>query len=99
VLPTQVGALPYLNLSFGLLEQAIRRAVVVGGDSVKVPFFNMSGGTRGSGGVTLVGTVSRIGADSVALELGSVEYRMRVDAGGHLLGGGIPSQGLSFERE
>ncbi|HEX9054895.1 MAG TPA: hypothetical protein VF830_08310 [Gemmatimonadales bacterium] len=99
VLPTHSGALPYLNLSFGLLEQAIRRAAVVGGDSVKVPFFNMNGGARGGEGVTVVGTVSRIGADSVALELGSVEYRMRVDAGGRLLGGGIAAQGLSFERE
>jgi hypothetical protein len=46
-----------------------------------------------------VGTVRRIGADSLALELGSVEFRLRVDAGGRLLGGGIPAQGLSFERE
>jgi hypothetical protein len=99
VLPTRVGALPYLNLSFGLLEQAVRRAAALGGDSVKVPFFNMNRGTRGSGGVTLVGTVSRIGADSVALDLGSVEFRMRVDAGGRLLGGGIPAQQLSFQRE
>ena len=99
VLPTRAGALPYLNLSFGLLEQAIRRAGVVGGDSVRVPFFNVSGSTRGGEGATVVGTVSRIGVDSVALELGSVEYRMRVDAGGRLLGGAIAAQGLSFERE
>ncbi|MGE5232375.1 MAG: hypothetical protein ACM3NS_11580, partial [Deltaproteobacteria bacterium] len=99
VLPTRVGALPYLNLSFGLLEQALRRAAVVGGDPAKVPFFNMNGGTRGNGGATLVATVSRIGADSLALQLGTVEFRLRVDAAGRLLGGGIPAQGLSFERE
>jgi len=99
VFPTRVGAVPYLNLSFGLLEQAVRRAAALGGDSVKVAFFNMSGSPGGGGGATVVGTVSRIGADSVALDLGSVEFRMRVDAAGRLLGGGIPAQRLSFERE
>lgn len=99
VLPTQVGALPYLNLSFGLLEQAVRRAAAVGGQSVKVPFFNLSGTAKSSGGATLVGTVSRIGADSVTLDLGNVEFRMRVDPAGRLLGGGIPAQGLSFQRQ
>jgi len=98
VLSTQAGAVPYLNLSFGLLEQAIRRAAVLGRDSVKVAFFNLSGSASQGGGGTVIGTVSRIGADSVMLDLGSVEFRMRVDAGGRLLGGGIPAQRLSFER-
>lgn len=99
VLATQAGAVPYLNLSFGLLEQAIRRATVPRRDTVKVAFFNLSGGAGQGGGVTVVGTVSRVGPDSVALELGSVEFRMRVDAGGRLLGGGIPAQRLIFERQ
>ena len=99
VLATQAGAVPYLNLSFGLLEQAIRRATVPGRDTVKVAFFNLSGGAGQGGGVTVVGTVSRVGADSVALELGSVEFRMRVDAAGRLLGGAIPAQRLTFERQ
>jgi hypothetical protein len=99
VLATQAGAVPYLNLSFGLLEQAIRRATVPGRDTVKVAFFNLSGGAGQGGGVTVVGTVWRVGADSVALELGSVEFRMRVDGVGRLLGGGIPVQRLTFERQ
>jgi hypothetical protein len=98
VLATQVGAAPYLNLSFGLLEQAIRRATAPGRDSVKVAFFNLSGGAGQGGGATVVGTVARVGADSVALDLGSVEFRLRVDAAGRLLGGGIPAQRLTFER-
>lgn len=98
VLPTQQGAVPYLNLSFGLLEQAIRRAAVLGKDSVKVAFFNLSGSRSQGGGATVVGIVSRLGADSVALELGRVEFRLRVDLQGRLLGGGIPAQRLSFER-
>ncbi|HEY8106641.1 MAG TPA: hypothetical protein VIE46_11065 [Gemmatimonadales bacterium] len=99
VLATQVGAVPYLNLSFGLLEQAIRRATALGRDSVKVAFFNLSGGAGQRGGSTVVGTVARVGADSVALDLGSVKFRLRVDAAGRLLGGGIPAQHLSFERQ
>jgi hypothetical protein len=98
VLSTQAGAIPYLNLSFGLLEQAIRRAAVLGRDSVKVAFFNLSGGAGQGGGATVVGTVSRVGRDSVTLDLGNVEFRMRVDAAGRLLGGGIPAQRVSFER-
>ncbi len=99
VLATQAGAVPYLNLSFGLLEQAIRRATVPGRDSVKVAFLNLSGGPGQGGGVTVVGTIVRVGADSVALELGSVEFRLRVDSAGRLLGGAIPAQRLFFERQ
>jgi hypothetical protein len=50
------------------------------------------------GGATVVGTVSRLGADSVSLDLGKVEFRLRVDARGRLLSGGIPAQQLSFTR-
>jgi hypothetical protein len=98
VLPTRAGAIPYLNLSFGLLEQAIRRAAVLGRDSAQVAFFNLSGSAGQGGGGTVVGTVSRVGPDSLALDLGTIEFRLRVDAGGRLLGGGIPAQQLSFER-
>ena len=99
VLGTRAGAVPYLNLSFGLLEQSLRRTTVTGRDSVRVAFFNLSGGGGQGGGVTVVGTVTRVGRDSVALDLGSVEFRMRVDTDGRLLGGGIPAQQLSFERQ
>ncbi|HTK43644.1 MAG TPA: hypothetical protein VL287_18825 [Gemmatimonadales bacterium] len=98
VLATQTGAVPYINLSFGLLEQAIRRAAVLGKDSVKVAFFNLTGSASQGGGATVVGTVSRHGADSVSLDLGQVEFRMRVDARGRLVSGGIPAQQVSFTR-
>jgi len=98
IFPTQVGALPYLNLSFGLLEQAIRRAAVLGKDSVQVAFFNLSGSQAKAAGATAVGTIARLAGDSIALELGEVEFRLRVDAQGRLTGGGIPAQRLSIER-
>ena len=98
VLATQTGAVPYINLSFGLLEQAIRRAAVLGKDSVKVAFFNLTGSASQGGGATVVGTVFRHGADSVSLDLGQVEFRMRVDTRGRLVSGGIPAQQVSFTR-
>ena len=98
IFPTQVGALPYLNLSFGLLEQAIRRAAVLGKDSVKVAFFNLSSSKDKAAGATAVGTIARVSSDSVALDLGEVEFRLQVDADGRLRGGGIPAQQLSIHR-
>jgi hypothetical protein len=98
VLPTERGAIPYLNLSFGLLEQAVRRAAAVGKPQVEVPFFNLGGSAGQSGGQTVKGTVTRVGADSVAVAIGNVEFRMQVDKDGRLLRGGIPKQQLFFER-
>jgi hypothetical protein len=97
VLPTQPGAIPYLNLSFGLLEQAVRRAAAAGKPVFDVPFFNL-GGSQGQGGQTVTGKVTRVGADSVSLAIGNVEFLMQVDKEGRLLRGGIPKQQLFFER-
>jgi hypothetical protein len=98
VLPTERGALPYLNLSFGLLEQAVRRAAVMGKDEAEVPFFNLGGAAGQYGGQTVRAKVTRVGADSVALDIGQVEFRMQVDKEGRLLRGGIAKQQLFFER-
>jgi hypothetical protein len=91
VFGTERGAVPYLNLSFALLEQAVRRsrAATVGG---RVPLFNLGGGQ------TLDGKVSPLGTDSLTLAIGAVEYHLRVDGGGRLLGARIPSQNLVVER-
>lgn len=86
ILPTAPGALPYLNLSFALLEQATRRARSAAGDSVLVPFFNLGGGQ------TLLGAVQPVGPDSAIVRIGTVEFRLAVDPLGRILGGAIPSQ-------
>jgi hypothetical protein len=91
VFGTERGAVPYLNLSFALLEQAIRRSRAGQGDG-KVPLFNLGGGQ------TLDGTVSSLGTDSLTLAIGNVEYHVRVDGTGRLLGARIPSQNLVAER-
>jgi hypothetical protein len=97
VLGTERGAMPYINLSFALLEQAVQRARTLNMTEAEVPFFNLSGTDRQSG-QTIRGKVTRVGTDSVAVAIGTVEFRLRVDPQGRLLGGGIPAQQLTVER-
>ena len=89
---TQRGALPYLNLSFALLEQAIRRARVAP-DHSQVPFFNLGGGQ------TVSARLSPLGSDSLLLQIGSVRYHLLVDASGRLMGGRIPAQNVEVRRQ
>lgn len=92
VLPTARAAIPYLNLSIAFLEQATRRAAHPATDSLAVPFFNLGGGQ------TVTGTVRHLGADSSVVRIGSVEFRLRVDSDGRILGGAVPEQGLLIAR-
>src|SRR5918994_1670722 len=89
---TQVGALPYLNLSFALLEQAIRRARVAP-EHKQIPFFNLGGGQ------TVTARLSPLGSDSLLLEIGSVRYHLLVDAEGRVMGGRIPAQNVVVDRQ
>ena len=92
VFGTQVGAIPYLNMSFALLEQAIRRSRARGATPGQVPFFNLGGGQ------TISGTLKPVGTDSLALAIGDIEFRLKVDPQGRVLGGGIPKQNVVVER-
>jgi len=92
VFGTQAGAIPYLNMSFALLEQAIRRSRANGATPGQVPFFNLGGGQ------TLNGTLKPVGSDSMALAIGGVEFRLKVDPQGRVLGGAIPKQDLVVDR-
>jgi hypothetical protein len=92
VFGTERGAIPYLNMSFALLEQAIRRTRSPGGPTGAVPFFNLGGGQ------TLSAKVQPVGTDSLALDIGNVEFRLKVDEKGRVLGGVIPSQNVLVER-
>jgi hypothetical protein len=97
VLGTERGAMPYINLSFALLEQAVQRARALGQGGADVPFFNLSG-TDHQSGQTVRGKIIFVGDDSVAVAIGPVEFRLLVDRDGRLLGGGIPAQNLVIER-
>jgi hypothetical protein len=96
VLGSERGAMPYLNLSFALLEQAVRRARTLGA-SAEVPLFNLSGSEKASG-QTVRAKIARVGSDSVSVLIGSVDFRLLVDPEGRVLGGGIPAQNLFVER-
>ena len=91
IFQTDRGAVPYLNLSFALLEQAVRRARV-SADASQVPFFNLGGGQ------TLISKLSRVGTDSLTIEIGPVQLRLRVDPAGRVLGAWIPAQDVIVER-
>jgi hypothetical protein len=88
---TERGAVPYLNLSFALLEQAVRRARATP-QATQVAFFNLGGGQ------TLVARLAPLGTDSLTLDIGSVQYHLRVDPSGRVLGGRIPAQDVVVER-
>ena len=92
VFGTEAGAVPYLNLSFALLEQAVRRARAVDGGS-RVPFFNLGGGQ------TLVARITPLAGDSLRLDIGDTRIHLRFDGQGKLLGGRIPVQDVVFERK
>jgi hypothetical protein len=92
VFGTQAGAIPYLNMSFALLEQAVRRSRAAGATQGRVPFFNLGGGQ------TVSGTLRPVGSDSMALAIGDVEFRLKVDRDGRVLGGAIPKQGVVVDR-
>lgn len=91
VFGTEDGAIPYLNLSFALLEQAVRRARVNQG-AAQLAFFNLGGGQ------TISGRISPLGSDSLKLDIGDVRFHLRVDREGRVLGGQIPSQDVVVER-
>ena len=91
VFGTEEGAVPYLNLSFALLEQAIRRARVTPGAST-ISFFNLGGGQ------TLTAKVAPLGADSLKLDIGDIQFHLRVDSTGRILGGRIPVQDVLVVR-
>jgi hypothetical protein len=92
VFGTEEGAIPYLNLSFALLEQAVRRTRMPNGSS-QVPFFNLGGGQ------TLKARISPLGSDSLKLDIGDIRFHLRVDGAGRILGGRIPVQDVVVDRQ
>jgi hypothetical protein len=91
VFGTEEGAVPYLNLSFALLEQAVRKGKTKGGS--EVAFFNLGGGQ------TLIAKMSPQGGDSLKLDIGDIRYHLRIDREGRVLGGRIPLQDVVVERQ
>jgi hypothetical protein len=89
VFETERGAVPYLNLSFALLEQATRLAAR---GRTEIAFFNLGGGQTRSA------SLSRLGPDSLNLAIGEIAFHLHVDKDGRVLGGSIPEQNVVVER-
>ncbi|HKC48724.1 MAG TPA: hypothetical protein VKB63_14060 [Gemmatimonadales bacterium] len=84
------GTLPVMGASVAFLEQLLRRARAVGGDSVTIPIMQV--GAQASLDVL---TVIQNGPDSVVL-VGAdgnqaIGLHLAVDGQGRILGGGIPA--------
>lgn len=92
-LATRAGAVPYVNPSFAMIEQALFRARAMGGAADTVPLFMVSGGQ------TVPATVSWVGADSAVITIGGAAIRAAVANDGSLLGAVIPVQRVTVVRE
>jgi pimeloyl-ACP methyl ester carboxylesterase len=90
-LRTRRGAIPLLNPSFALVEQIVRRALLLGADTT-IPVFMVQGGT------TVQFRVRRHTADSVLVDATGVVARLAVSGEGSILGGTVPAQGLRIVR-
>jgi dipeptidyl aminopeptidase/acylaminoacyl peptidase len=82
---------PYLNPSMVLTELAARGALTAGARSGTATLFLLNG-------TTVALPVTRVGDDSLVVALSGVELRVKTDAEGRLLGGTVPSQGLTITR-
>ena len=92
---SEEGVVPYLNLSFGMLEVGLRQAQVAAQkDSLglKVYFFNLGGGQ------TVRGTLVQNADDKAVLNIGEVQFDLVMAPDGRLLSAAIPAQGLKVER-
>ena len=90
---TELGAFPYTNPSFALLEPVILTARASGKDSINLPMFYVAGGR------TMDVIVVKQGPDSVKLTFapGQDSY-LKVSPDGKILHGGVPSQKLTVTR-
>ena len=92
---SEEGVVPYLNLSFGMLEVGLRQAQVAAQkDSLglKVYFFNLGGGQ------TVRGTLVQNSDGKAVLNIGEVQFDLVIAPDGRLLSAAIPAQGLRVER-
>lgn len=86
------GALPNVNPSAALLEQALMRARAVGGDSASLSWVYLPSGPA------VPVTIAWLGADSATVIFAGVTMRVAVSPGGRLLGGSIPTQNARLVR-
>ncbi|HEY0970372.1 MAG TPA: alpha/beta fold hydrolase [Gemmatimonadales bacterium] len=89
---TPPGALPFVNLSAGVIEQIVRRARAMGGDSATVPLLPF-------GAVdAFPARVRWATPDTAVVTVGGVALHVAVDRDGTLRGATVPAQGVRFVR-
>jgi hypothetical protein len=93
--PAVRGTVPFLNPSPSHLEQMLRRARALGGSNVTVQIWVPSQGP----GQVVPAQVAFNDNGTATLTLGSVAFELETDDEGRLLGGEVPSQGLTIERQ
>lgn len=93
------GAVPYLNPSPAFMEQILRRARVVGGDTVAVPVWTPAPGGGRMTTATVVFRDAAAGEDAATLTLGGVVIEATTDRTGRLLSARVPSQALEIRRD
>jgi uncharacterized protein len=89
---TKVGAIPWVNPSFALLQVLVQRAHRLGAGPATIPLFLIEGGS------TVSATVTRVGADSTVVEVGGAELRLHTSPSGEVLGGAVPAQRTEIVR-
>lgn len=96
IYPLPKNTMPILGGSTALLEQILRRARKVGGDSISIPTLLV-----GPHGMSNVFTVISNGPDSLMLldKTGdpAMAFHLAVDSTWHITGGRIPVDGLTIE--
>lgn len=88
---TESGAVPFINLSFALVEHAVRMRRLAGSGG-EVPFFSWANGQ------TFVSQVELGEDDSVTLTIGEVVLELTADPNGRVLAGEVPTQNLTIVR-
>jgi hypothetical protein len=87
------GTVPYINPSPSMMEQVLRRAHVIGGPSVTLPVYVAGGGANQTVSMTVT-----FRGDSARLDAAGTILEFRVEPGGAIVGGRVPSQGLTIVR-
>jgi len=91
-IPSMVGALALVNPSIAFMEQMLVHARAMGGVKQSFPVFIVGAPQP------LPAVVTWTGSDSATLEYAAASIRVAVSPTGRILGGGMPSRGLTIVR-
>lgn len=91
-IPSAMGALAMVNPSIAFMEQMLIHARAMGGAKQSFPVFIVGAPQP------FPAVVASVGSDSATLEYAGAAIRVAVSPAGRILGGGMPSRGLTIVR-